>query len=130
LSFLSIVATRYSMMDNADPKYLFHTKETSRQKMLFVRDQLAGTEFPSETYKLYAKLKEYSSYEEFTQRLITTLLRTWEMSGKPQQKPVWLIRTRKNLMRFRLNFGRLSQLMNVEILENKYYLFLAQRSGC
>jgi hypothetical protein len=58
------------MMDNADPKYLFHTKEMSRQKMLLFRNQIAGMEYSSEAYKLYAEVKEYFSYAEFTQRLI------------------------------------------------------------
>jgi hypothetical protein len=37
LGFLSTVAIRYNVMNNADPKFLFHTHKTHHQKMLFVR---------------------------------------------------------------------------------------------
>jgi hypothetical protein len=41
LGFLSRVATRYNVMDNADPKFLLHTHKTHHQKMILVCNQLA-----------------------------------------------------------------------------------------
>jgi hypothetical protein len=67
--FLSTVSTHYFMMNNADPTNLFHSRETPPQEIMFVRNQLAGTDYSSEVYKLYVELREYSSFEEYMQHL-------------------------------------------------------------
>jgi hypothetical protein len=58
LGFLSTVATWYNLMDNADLKFLFHTHKTNYQKILFVRNQLVGSEWKDKAYELYNTLKE------------------------------------------------------------------------
>jgi hypothetical protein len=67
LGFLSTVATRYNVMDYADPKILFHTRKTHHQKMLFVRNQLVGSKYRDKAYDLYDNLKESSSFDQYTQ---------------------------------------------------------------